>query len=93
MGDLASKATTELASGIPFLSDADLEAALDDAGVPPDTAAAVVDENEKSRIDGLRAAVAVLALFALGGLLFTRGIPTVQPGVASGTDPPAEPAA
>ena len=85
---VASKATTELAGGIPFLSDADLETALDDAGVPPATADAIVHENADSRIDGLRAAVAVLALLALGGLLFTRGIPTVQPGVASGTDPP-----
>ncbi len=38
--------------------------ALDDADVPPATADAVVEANEQSRIDGLRAAVAVLALFA-----------------------------
>ncbi len=31
--DLTSKAQTELTSGVPFISDADLEAALDDAGV------------------------------------------------------------
>jgi Na+/melibiose symporter-like transporter len=77
---VASKATTELAGGIPFLSDADLKAALDEAHVPPATADAVVEENAQSRIDGLRAAVSILALFALVALLFTRGIPTVQPG-------------
>ena len=32
------------------------------------------------RIDGLRSALAVLALIALLALLFTRGLPTVQPG-------------
>jgi MFS family permease len=77
---VASKAQTELAGGIPFLSDDDLEAALSDAHVPAATADAVVEANSQSRIDGLRSAVSVLALFALLAPLFTRGIPTVQPG-------------
>jgi MFS family permease len=80
---VVAQAQTELAGGIPFMSDADLEAALSDARVPPRTADAIVDQNEQSRIDGLRVAVAVLALFALVALLFTRGIPTVQPGAQS----------
>ena len=88
---VASKAQTELASGIPFISDADLKTALDDAGVPPATADAIVQENEDSRIAGLRAAVSVLALFSLVALLFTRGIPTVQPGAES--VPTAQPGA
>ena len=88
---LAAQAQTELAGGVPFLSDADLEAALKDAHVPPQTADAVVATNEKSRIDGLRAAVAVLALFALVAPLFTRGIPDVQPG-AAGAEPDPAPA-
>ena len=50
--DLTSKAQTELTSGVPFISDADLEAALDDAGVRPKTTAAIVDENETARLDG-----------------------------------------
>lgn len=77
---LASKAQTELAGGIPFISDDDLKAALSDARVPPRTADAVVAANEQSRIDGLRVAVSILALMALVALLFTGGIPTVQPG-------------
>ncbi len=77
---VAAHAQTELASGVPFLSDADLKAALSAAHVPPATADAVVSANATARIDGLRAAVSVLALFALVALLFTRGIPTVQPG-------------
>jgi MFS family permease len=84
---VASKATTELAGGIPFLSDADLKAALDEAHVPPATADAIVETNAQSRIDGLRAAVSILALFALVALLVTRGIPTVQPGARSSPVP------
>jgi hypothetical protein len=57
--------------------------------VPPATADAVVEANSESRIIGLRAAVAVLALLSLVALLFTRGIPTVQPGAQprSGSPP------
>ena len=48
--------------------------------MPPATADAIVEENAESPIDGLRAAVSILALLSLVALLFTRGIPTVQPG-------------
>jgi MFS family permease len=81
--NLAAKAQTNLASGVPFLSDEDLKAALDDANVPAQTADAVVEANEQSRIDGLRSALSILAILALVALLFTRGIPTVQPGAQS----------
>jgi MFS family permease len=77
---VATQAQTELGGGIPFISDDDLKAALSDAQVPTATAAAVVETNEQSRIDGLRAAVSILALLSLVALPFTRGIPTVQPG-------------
>ena len=80
---VASKAETELASGIPFVSDADLKTALSDAHVPAVTADAIVETNSQSRIDGLRAAVSILALLSLVALAFTRGIPTVQPGAES----------
>ena len=43
--DVASKAQVELAGGIPFLSDQDLQAQLDKAGVPPKEADAIVTEN------------------------------------------------
>ena len=42
---LTSKAQVQLESGVPFVSDADLHAALEDAGVTGATADAVVDEN------------------------------------------------
>ena len=78
--ELASRAQVELSAGIPFVSDADLNAALQKADVPPAAADAVVDENAQSRINGLRAALAVLALIALVALALTRRLPTVQPG-------------
>ena len=84
---LTSQAEVQLSAGVPFTSDAALEQALDEANVPQEAATAIVDENEKSRIDGLRTALALLALLALVALPFTRGIPTVQPG--SQKDPPA----
>jgi MFS family permease len=78
--ELSSHAQVELSSGIPFVSDADLNAALQKADVPPATADAVVAENAQSRINGLRAALAVLAFIALIALALTRRLPTVQPG-------------
>ena len=77
--DLSSKAQVELSSGVPFISDADLEAALDDAGVSQKTTDAIVDENEDARLQALRASLSLLAVLALVALFFTRRIPTVQP--------------
>jgi MFS family permease len=74
-----AEAPVKLAAGIPFVSDAQLQAALDDAGVPSNTADAIVDENSQARLDALRAALAVLALFGLLGWI-SRRIPTEQPG-------------
>jgi MFS family permease len=85
--DLTSKAQTELTSGVPFISDADLEQALDDAGVSPKTADAVVDENADARLDGLRASLSVLAVLALVALFLSRSLPTTPVGTE-----PAEPA-
>jgi len=85
--EISSQATVQLAAGIPFISDADLESALDEAGVDPTTTQAIVDENERARVDGLRSALALLAIFGLIALFFTKEIPTTQPGAveASGS--------
>ena len=91
--NLASKAQSELASGVPFLSDDDLKVALSDANVPAPTADAVVEANAQGRIDGLRSALSILALLGLFAPLFTRGIPTVQPGAQqTGAEPKPSPA-
>ncbi len=78
-----SKATTSLAGGVPFISDAELEAALDKAHVPPKATDAIVEVNETARLDGLRSALSVLAILALIGLFFSRRIPAEQPASKS----------
>jgi MFS family permease len=75
-----SQAQVELAGGVPFISDADLESALKDAHVSSRTTDAALDAYRDARIAGLRAALAILALLAITGLFFARHIPTRQPG-------------
>jgi MFS transporter len=77
---VVQSAQVELASGIPFVSDKDLETALASAGVDQATADAIVDENSDARLHGLRVSLSVLALIALLGLFATRRIPTEPPG-------------
>ncbi|HEY6425405.1 MAG TPA: MFS transporter [Pseudonocardiaceae bacterium] len=74
-----TQAGVQLAAGVPFLSDADLGAALAQAGVPPDVATAALDVNEQARVAGLRAALAVLAVIALIGLFAAGRIPDRPP--------------
>jgi hypothetical protein len=77
--EVVSQANVELASGIPFVSNSELESALSDAGVDATTSAAIVDENAQARVDGLRAALALLALIGVVALFFTRRLPERQP--------------
>jgi hypothetical protein len=79
---VSTQASTELAGGIPFLSDADLQTALTKAGASKEVTQAVLKENELARLDGLRTALAALALLALLGLFFSTRIPNQQPGSA-----------
>jgi MFS family permease len=79
---VSSQASVKLASGIPFVSDADLEKALTDAGASKEVTNAVLDENTKARVDGLRIALTSLALVALVALFASRRMPTKQPGSA-----------
>lgn len=80
--DLVSNAQVELTSGVPFISDADLEAALEDAGVTGATATAIVDENAEARLAALRASLAVLAVLALVALFLSRSLPTTATATA-----------
>jgi len=85
---VSQTAQVELASGIPFVSDADLGDALEEAGTPPEVAAAVVDENADARIAALRLSLSALALVAAGALFFTRRLPTTAVGSAPGAEAP-----
>jgi len=75
-----SQAQVELAGGVPFISDADLEAALDEAGVNRRTSDAALDSYRNARIDGLEAALAILALLVVVALFYAQRIPKTQPG-------------
>jgi hypothetical protein len=74
-----SEAQVNLADGVPFVSDADLEKALDEAGASSRTTDAAVDAYREARIEGLRSALAILAALVLGALFFTQRIPSKQP--------------
>ena len=74
------EASTQLTGGIPFISDADLEQALDDAHLRNKTTDAAIASYQDARLDGLRAALGILALMAIVALLLAGRIPTVQPG-------------
>ena len=82
-----SQASVQLASGVPFLSDAQAQAALTEAGVPADVTTAIVDANKQARVDGLDSALAVMALVGFVALFFTGRIPDHQP---AGDDVPAD---
>ncbi|MFD6885569.1 MFS transporter [Streptomyces sp. NPDC059957] len=74
--DVKSQASVQLESGVPFMSDAQLKTALERAGTSPEVASAAIDANTAARLDGLRAALAILALTALLAMFFTQRIPS-----------------
>jgi hypothetical protein len=84
-----SQATTQLAGGAPFVSDAQLKAGLSKANVPLAATDAIIKENQTARIDGLRSALSVLAIVALIAPFFTRRIPARQPAAATDQHAPA----
>jgi MFS family permease len=90
--DLQSKAQVELASGVPFVSDADLRSSLEKAGVPKKTTDEIVAVNSKARITALRSSLSVLALIAVLALFFGGRIPDRQPsaGEADSAEAPEE---
>jgi EmrB/QacA subfamily drug resistance transporter len=82
--DVKNHASTQLESGVPFLSDTALTKQMSDAGVPPGVADQVLAENRKARIQALDASLAILAVLAIASLFFTGRVPAKQPG--SGPD-------
>jgi EmrB/QacA subfamily drug resistance transporter len=74
------KANTELASGIPFMSDKQLEGAAKEAGASSEATRVALDANAEARLDGLRSGLAILILIAAVALFFVGRIPTRQPG-------------
>jgi len=81
--DFEVSATTQLAAGVPFVSDSALRAGLDAAGVDDTISDAVVAENAAARVRGLDTALGVLALIGVVALGFTRRIPQAPAPAAS----------
>jgi Major Facilitator Superfamily len=80
--EVSNTAAVELASGIPFISDQDLETALEGSSVDEQTADAIMADYAQARVDGIRTALSLLAVFAMIALYFTRRIPDEPPGSA-----------
>jgi EmrB/QacA subfamily drug resistance transporter len=76
------QAQVKIAGGVPFVSDADLNNALDEAGVSSKQADEALAAYQDARLDGLRSALAVLALLILLALFAAQRIPTSQPAAA-----------
>jgi MFS family permease len=74
-----SDAQVQLAGGVPFVSDADLEAALDEAHASPRTTSAALDAYRDARLDGLTSSLVLLAFVAMIGLFLAQRIPRSQP--------------
>jgi MFS family permease len=74
-----SDAQVELAGGVPFVSDADLEAALDEQRLSNRATEAALDAYRDARLAGLRASLSILAVLVLIALFYAQRIPTTQP--------------
>jgi MFS family permease len=84
---VASQATVRLTSGVPFISDDQLQTAMKDADLGQQTEQAILEVNRQARLDGFRLSLALLAFLAVIALFFTGRIPTQQPGDKAGSDP------
>lgn len=74
------QATTNMVSGVPFISTTQLEDSLAQAGVDEQTSAAIVDVNSEARLEALRVAFAVAAFLAVAALFATGRIPRTPVG-------------
>lgn len=74
------QASVQLADGVPFISDAQLREALGRSSVSEDTAQAIVSVNSDSRLEALRAALALSALLAIAALFVTGRLPSEAVG-------------
>ena len=73
------QASVQLAGGVPFISDADLNTALDEAHVNSRAADDAVAGYRHARLSGLKASLAILALATILALFLSRAMPTEQP--------------
>jgi Na+/melibiose symporter-like transporter len=86
--------TSALGSGVEFVSDDDVEAALTDAGLPPPERQEVADVYASARLDALRNGMVILSVFVLVALFIAALLPS-RPlaAAAEGIVPAADAAA
>jgi len=72
---VVAQADVALTSGVPFVSDEELQTELDGTDLPAATTDAIVEENADARLDALRASLAVLAVITTGAVLAARRLP------------------
>jgi len=77
---VTAQAEVQLAGGVPFVSDADLQKALDEQHISNRASDAALTAYRTARIDGLETSLAILALLATVALFYAQRIPKVQPG-------------
>jgi len=77
---LKEQASVELSGGVPFVSDADLEAALNEAHISSKATDATLDAYRKARLVGLKYALALLAVLDVVALFYAQRVPTTRPG-------------
>jgi EmrB/QacA subfamily drug resistance transporter len=87
---LTQQAAAATASGIAVVPASDVQIAATNAGLPPDEVDAVVTAYSDAKLQSLRAALAIVAIVGLFGLLLTRRLPSApltDSPAAAGTPP------
>jgi EmrB/QacA subfamily drug resistance transporter len=82
-----SDAKVQLEGGVPFISDADLETALNEQHLSSRATEDALNAYRDARLDGLRSALGILAVLAIVALFFAQRIPERQPGEAAEAAP------
>jgi MFS family permease len=77
------QASVQITQGVSIVSDADLQKALAEAGIPADEQAAILDVNDTARAHALRDAMIALAVVELGAIGLMRRFPRRPVGAAS----------
>lgn len=83
------QASVQLASGVPFISDAELRKALDSVRLDNKSAEAILAINSDSRLEALRTALALTALLAILALFLTGRLPDEATGKPKRSPPVA----
>lgn len=75
-GDVRGQIETHVAAGASFVTSAQVEESAQEAGVPPATVTAIVEDYEDAQIAALKTAFLCAAALVLASFLVTRGLPT-----------------